>query len=135
MTPKEAAAMLYGNEYRNEGDNAFFDQMKAAGLVAVFGASDDLTELRGAIDDELGVDTFHVTSAGLLKSECDEGADCPYFAKLVEAAVEIEPSQEGDYTHTYVTKIPHETFDILEEGEPYCRGIVFALADVEGARA
>lgn len=135
MTPKDVAARLHGNEYREEGSNALWDEMKAAGLVAVFGASDDLTELRGAIDDELGVDTFHVTSAGLLKSECEEGADCPYFMKLIQTATAIVPCEDNDFTHCYETEIPHETFDIFEDGELYCRGIVFALADVEGARA
>ena len=38
---------------------------------------------------------------------------------------------------TYRTDIPHETFMIYEDGEPYCRGIVFNIDDVkqpEGSR-
>jgi hypothetical protein len=29
------------------------------------------------------------------------------------------------------TKIPHLPFEIRENGKPFCRGIVFALADVK----
>lgn len=32
---------------------------------------------------------------------------------------------------TYETEIPHESFMIYVGGEPYCRGIVFSIADVE----
>ena len=31
---------------------------------------------------------------------------------------------------TYMTDIPHATFDVMDDGELYCRGIVFALADL-----
>jgi hypothetical protein len=37
---------------------------------------------------------------------------------------------EDGYSWTYRTDIPHATFEITEDGEPYCRGIVFALADL-----
>ena len=35
----------------------------------------------------------------------------------------------GDYEWIYLTDIPHETFDIMFEGEKYCRGIVFELKE------
>lgn len=129
MTPIEAASALNGNEYREEGSPELFAQMKAAGLVAVFGYSDDGTELRGAIDDELGCAPFLVTRGGLLKSECEEGEDCPYFQKLAKGAATITPRGDRQYTHLYETEIPHATFEIVEEDVPFCRGIVFALAD------
>ena len=31
---------------------------------------------------------------------------------------------------SYLTDIPHKTFDIMEDGEIYCRGIVFSLDDL-----
>ena len=34
------------------------------------------------------------------------------------------------YSWIYQTDIPHATFEIVEDGAPYCRGIIFALADV-----
>ena len=131
ITKEEAAASLNGSEYRNEGSRELFAQMKAAGLVAVFGASDDLAEMRGAIEDEVGASPFKVTPRGLLQSECEEGEECPYFRKMANTAAEIRPlfDEEG-YAFVYKTDIPHATFEVTDTGEPYCRGIVFALADV-----
>jgi hypothetical protein len=37
---------------------------------------------------------------------------------------------KDDTSWSYETDIPHATFDVLEDGEVYCRGIVFALADL-----
>lgn len=39
--------------------------------------------------------------------------------------------KEGDYSWTYSTDIPHATFEVVDDGKPYCRGIVFALSDIE----
>lgn len=54
MTAAELAALLNGREYRKEMSRDEEQVAKAAGLVVVFGASDDLMELRGAISDEVG---------------------------------------------------------------------------------
>jgi hypothetical protein len=32
------------------------------------------------------------------------------------------------------TDIPHETFDIMEDGELFCRGVVFHVDDVKAVR-
>lgn len=134
MTSKELAALLNGREYRKElqGDEGL--RAKAAGLVIVYGASDDLMELEGAISDELGAyegTTAYITPNGLLVNECED-EDCPHFERLKARAATIEAlwCAEDGYSWTYLTAIPHETFEIVEDGEPYCRGIVFALKDV-----
>lgn len=127
MTAKEAAAALDGCQYRKEGSDDLWDRMKAAGLVAVFGASDDLVELRGAIYDELGAFegvTFLVGPEGLSRNHCRSGELCPNF---VASGVEIEAlwcAGESLPCWTYRTEIPHETFLVLEDGDQYCRGIV-----------
>lgn len=134
MTPKEAAAAMDGNEYLNEGTPELFARMKEAGLVAVFGASDDLVEFRGAINDEAGTGATPIDGTGIITSKCD-CYDCPYFEGIVEGAQTIEPEWAPDdepaLSWRYKTDIPHETFMILEDGEPFCRGIVFRLADVK----
>jgi hypothetical protein len=82
-TDKESfAARLNGRAYQSEITRAEEAEARAAGLVVVFGASDDLIELRGAIEGE--VDAYDggevaITRAGILSSRCDEGPDCPYF--------------------------------------------------------
>lgn len=133
MTREEAAAALDGNQYREEGSRALFAEMKANGLVAVFGASDDLMEFRGAIDDEIGAydgTTAYVTRDGLFTSEC-ECDDCPYAKKAMKAATEIDALwAKGDLSWSYDTAIPHTKFVIKEDGDPFCEGIVFALADL-----
>ena len=133
MTPQEAAAALNGNEYTKEGSKELFAAMKAAGLVAVFAASDDLVELDGAIHDELDAyrgTTFHVDANGLVKNDCEADDKCPNWkprGKKIEAI--WRPEGEGEGSWGYRTEIPHATFDIMDEAELYCRGIVFALAD------
>lgn len=134
MTAQEAAAKLDGNQYREEGSKELFAEMKTAGLVAVFGASDDLMEFRGAVDDEVGCfdgGEASFTRDGLLNNECSE-EDCPYHARLEKNATPIKAlwCEVDGFSWTYETTIPHATFIIMEDDEPYCRGIVFALADV-----
>jgi hypothetical protein len=136
MTKEDAAAQLNGCQYGSEGTNALFKAMKAAGLVAVYGASDDLVYFAGAEDDELGASERKVhlfTPAGLLRNAC-ENDDCPYHAKLKKAAVPIKTVWDRDgISWQYETTIPHVTFDVMEDDCVYCRGIVFALADVPAA--
>lgn len=133
MTPKTAAAKINGNQYGKEVSTALAAELKSAGLVAVFGASDDLMEFRGAIYDEVGCyngGTAHLTSDGLVTNNCDD-EDCPYFAKLKEMCPTIEALwDEGGFSWRYKTAIPHATFVIKEDDDDYCEGIVFALADV-----
>lgn len=136
MTPKEAAAKLDGSQYRNEGSRELFAEMRAAGLVAVFGASDDLMEFRGAIDEEIGAwngTTVHLTKEGLTKNDCDS-EECPHYAKLVARSTPLEAKwDDGGFSWRYETAIPCERFIVREDDDPYCEGIVFALSDVPAA--
>jgi hypothetical protein len=34
------------------------------------------------------------------------------------------------YSWICETDIPHESFDILDDGNPYCRGIIFSVDDM-----
>jgi hypothetical protein len=140
MTKEEAAQVLNGSEYGEEGSKALFTQMRDAGLVAVFGASDDLMEFRGAIYDEVGAwdgATVHVDTKGLVPTfddvndTGDEAQIAAYFRrkpamKPIEA---VWSPDEIDASWLIKTAIPHATFDVMEDGDLYCRGIVFALAD------
>lgn len=144
MDAKTLTAQLNGIEYpcrdilATDGD--LIKQARDAGLVIVFGLSDDLMEFRGAIDDEIGAydgTTAYVDTKGVLPERDsidndDELKD--YFAREPHAVAihQLWCAEEG-YSWTYNTSIPHETFEIVEDGEPYCRGIVFALADAKAA--
>jgi len=131
----DLAALLNGREYPFRLSKEEAAQAKADGLVVVYGASDDLMEFEGAIYDELSAykgATAHLTHEGLLHNEC-ENDECPSFKKLKSASATIKAlwCKEEGYSWTFETEIRHETFEIVEEGEKYCRGIVFNLKDVE----
>lgn len=139
MTKEEAAAAMNGCEYGQEGSKEFWATLRQNRLVAVFGYSDDCTELRGAIDDELGTDTVLIDRDGLVKNECDDD-DCPYWKRLkgADGIAKIEPINDGgdvdgvEYTFRFETMIPHATFKVMENDELYCFGIVFSLDDLKG---
>lgn len=138
MNAKELAAQLNGIQYPVRIPKPLTDAAKAAGLVIIYGSSDDLMEFEGAIYDELGCydgGTAFVDAKGLLPArdqieDDDELKD--YFARQPNAKpIEALWCQEGEYSWTYKTNVPHETFEVWEDGEPpYCRGIVFALKDL-----
>lgn len=135
LTKEIVASQLDGNEYGKEGSRELFKAMEAAGLVAVFGASDDLMEFRGAIDDEIGAyngATAYLDAKGLLVNDCDND-DCPHFEKLKAKAATIDAvwAPEGDTASWDIrTAIPHAKFNIMEDGEPFCHGIVFDLSSL-----
>lgn len=144
MNAQDLAARLNGRECGSEITKDEEVEAKAAGLVVVFGASDDLVELRGAIDDELGAydsKTLLVTRHGLLstwdgvRSGAEEDAE-RYFREKASGYQELEavwcPVEPKGASWAYETSIPHATFDVMEDGDLYCRGIVFALSDLPG---
>lgn len=131
MTAKELAAILNGRAYLKEMTNGEEALAKGAGLVVAFGASDDLVELRGAISDEVNAyegTEILFTPDGLLE-DCD--CECSHFSRAKENAIVLEAIWgEGEWTWTFKAPFPCETFEIFDDDEKFCRGIVFALADV-----
>lgn len=138
ITAHELAATLNGREYGKEITRTEEAEAKAAGLVVVFGASDDLTEFRGAINEEFGAyegETFCVDSKGVRESWPEELVTedwaREFFAREALPSTAVTAAwSEGGYSWIISTTIPNATFDIFEDGEPYCRGIVFALSDI-----
>jgi hypothetical protein len=140
LTKELLAVALHGRKYPFDVTAEEQAQAKAAGLVVIFGASDDLMELRGAINDEFSCHdggTALIDAKGLLPDrENIDGDDelKDFFARETLAhKVEALSCEEGDYTWTYRTGIPHATFDVTGVGGPYCRGIVISVADLGGA--
>lgn len=112
-------------------------QAKALGLVIVYGVSDDLVEFDGAFRDQVGRydgGTVLVDSQGVLdRDQVDDDDDEAIAAYTLRSKgarrIEALWGQNG-YDWSYQTDIPHVTFEIMEGAEPYCRGIVFAVADL-----
>ncbi len=132
---KKLNGVAYGNETTPEIEN----EAKESGLVIVFGASDDLMEFRGAIYDEVSAydgGSAFVTEDGLLENKCDD-EDCPYFKKEQVKAREIKaewcPEKDGETYASWkiTTDIPHHTFEVMEDDELYCVGLVFLLANAK----
>jgi Rad3-related DNA helicase len=138
MTKEELAQELNGREYRMEITREEAKEAKSNNLVVVFGASDDLMEFRGAIDDETdayeGV-TVSIDKNGLLENQCDND-ECPYFADRTAKAAKIKAvwcPHGKDLSWEYYTEIPHATFYVMDKDKShfYCRGIVFSMGDVK----
>jgi len=127
------AEMLNGRAYREEITPDIKEALKGNDLVIVYGSSDDLMKFEGAIRNEVGCfngGAAYLTHEGLLQNKCRCG--CQYFEEQKNKAVVISAVWGvGDYSWTYETVISHATFDIIEDDEKYCRGIVFNLSDVK----
>ena len=130
MIEKEIAGMIDGLEYGGNIDPVIIAYAKRHGVVIVFGASDDQMEFRGAIKDEAscsGGGWIYFNRSGELRSLCDS-EDCPYFDVIRKKASKIKAIWDSEgYAWTYETEFPHETFEIVDDGEKYCRGIVFSV--------
>lgn len=140
VTPASIAAKLHGLEYPLHIPKEVTAEAKAAGIVIVYGASDDLMEFDGAFRDEVGAEdgtTAKVDAKGVLPSwesaSEDEDAAADYMQrkpKTRDIQALWSPSEPEGASWAYKTDIPHVTFDVMEDGEIYCRGIVFALANI-----
>lgn len=137
---RELAWRLHGRQYRREMARVEEQGARILGLVVAFGASDHLMEFRGAINDEVGCYNGRdvlIDSEGPLRDfdQLVRDRDGPgirdYFRREARARKITAKWDTDGYAWTYETEIPHATFEIMDEGEKYCRGMVFRLADVE----
>jgi len=142
MSKESFAATLNGREYGDEITEAEETMAFANGLLVVFGYSDDNVELRGAVRDEIGMydgGRFSMTSEGavmllledMAPTEKEEARE--YFRKDALPRISVDcvwsPSDEPSLSWRYSTTAPHATFDVMEDGEVYCRGIVIDLKE------
>lgn len=126
------AQKLHGNPIGAEISEDEEADAKAAGLVVVFGYSDDCTEFRGVIHDEVGMGKISLTAKGkILDEEQLEGLQRLQDDGLArEVNLRTITAKFTDEGHRYETDIPHAPFDVMEDGEVFCRGIVFSINDL-----
>jgi hypothetical protein len=126
MTKEQLAKELNGIQYRGI-TNYYCALAKENGLVIVYGQSDDLCELRGAVEDEESCydgGDLYVNEKGFAEENCGghrlSAVWCP----------------EGqDVSWAYATDIPHATFHMMDgEDELYCIGLVCDVADFASKR-
>jgi hypothetical protein len=138
MTHKELAALLTGREYGRE--ISVPESMNAArdGLVVIFGYSDDNIEFRGAIKDEIsafdGTEVFiDLDAKAVLPKEGDD-----YFCqKCLDRARKMKVIAKwcppGDLKTSWLITVEgaeFEPFDIMEDGELFCRGAVVKVGGI-----
>lgn len=137
VTAKEMAEKLNGCQYGNEITRDEAQLAKESGLVVVYGYSDDNMELDGAIREEIGCyggGSVYFTGSGLLEDpHCNEKEGCRYFRAAKKDSKEIKAvwCAPGKAAWTYETDIPHETFNVYEDDDLFCVGIVFSLEDLK----
>lgn len=114
MTKEELAAVLNGRQYREVPNLKDTQLAKENNLLIVYGASDDLCEFAGAIDDEF---------------DCYDGGEieCENLPSTIEA---IWGEEDGKPSWSYKTDMPHAEFDIYEDDELYCVGMAIDLNEV-----
>lgn len=138
VTKESIIAELDGVEYPLYSNHPVFSKAKAAGLVVVFGSSDDMIIVAGAVNDDdyihgdgerlLGAEGFVRSSDDL---DTDEDLEKYLALKKSAKAITVNWASEEEMSWTYETTIPHETFYIMEDGERYCRGMVFSIDDLK----
>lgn len=144
ITKERLAEILNGREYRDEITEDEKKEAKEAWLIVVFWYSDDNVILNWAIDDEIwawGWTSFYIRWNHLLKLETldevlDSLDDYEWYLrwlanKDLESSKLIKAHDDKDwYTWFIETELSHSTFDIMEDWEKFCRGIIIDKNDL-----
>lgn len=102
--------LLHKEEYPPAIDEYQKIQMEEDDVTVFYGASDDLLEAEGAFNEEFGA--WKGTTI--------------YF----EHGYVTAEWTGGNPTWVISTNVPHVTFDIMEEGEVFCKGIIVHQSDL-----
>jgi hypothetical protein len=131
LTKEEMAKRLNNNEYRKETTRQDAADAHESGLVIIYGASDDLTYFEGVVAGEVGAwdgAEHKVTSAKFIFCEGDHDEEYRHLGWTppeIVMKVKAEWCPEGFEGSWRITpNVPFAPFDILEDGELYCRGAV-----------
>ncbi len=151
MTKEQLAAALDGVQYGEEDDVLKRFNLSQTDFVVVYGASDDLAEVRGALNDEFGVGTkygsiafrlYHNYESGLidfvenleLSGDFNESTTELIFSALGRDVVEFANVAKANEHHLFQFEsdnIQFAPFKVMDEDELYCIGCVFSLEDVK----
>ena len=138
MTIKDVAVMLNGREYGSEVSPREETEFKNAGIVVVYGYSDDCVEFEGAVNTEIGI--WNAGYIPLLNGvpfdvPCDtdefEISCCPLLKEVAKRLKHIKV-KFGMNGWEFDAEFPHEKFSIVErESDNSCsEGLVYSLADL-----
>lgn len=146
LTKELLAFQLDGHSIDRFFSPDLIDSAKANNLIFIYGASDDLLEVEGAIEDEL--DAYEGASFSLaLSGELCIGADDAALYHMAPTNMILPLSGELDTNPRLIraewcpsdqpglpwrisSNLPHAKFTIVEDDEPFCAGIVIDLDEV-----
>lgn len=139
MTAEEFARLLDGREYGDEMSEEENELAAENRLFVFFGYSDDNLEIKGIIDDEIGA--YEGIEICIAKT-----VNTPYWSIVNEEMKAIANNfvknlknfvvkalwcpDDLDTSWLITTDVPHATFDIMEDDDLFCRGIVVSESDV-----
>ena len=126
ITKEEFASKINNCQYRDELNKQLKNEARENGLIVVYGASDDLIEFEGSIYEEEACGNgglFKINSKKLTVKETEN----PEAKNVIKA---VWCDHELNTSWSYETKIPHVKFNIMEDDDLYCIGIVFSIYDL-----
>lgn len=130
---KKWAEKLNGREYREELSEDEGVEAAIDGVVIVFCHSDDLIELRGFVFDEIGAFGGGEFVFGCESSRIPLMEAHPASSKLDGVTLPLKikaewcPEDKPDLSWRVSVDKEHEPFLIMEDGRPFCEGVVFTL--------
>jgi hypothetical protein len=146
MTKEQFAAMLNNRQYGDEITKEECQLAKDCDLLVAFGYSDDGLELRGLIEDELGAWeglTLHIflnanNGKTIYHKAGQETSPIASFLQLKPLIIEAIwcPDKLAtcpdnlDTSWLIKANVPHATFDIFDDEDLFCRGIVLDKKDI-----
>lgn len=146
----QIVSQLDSIEYPVKIDESVIQQAKDNNIVIVFGASDDLIEFRGAICDEnsvSGIDVTLIDNEGTLPidengaiKDFDDLVNIHDLRKLVsrfDKSIAVtsywqpDDGSNASWSYSVPEGVEWEPFNVMEDDELYCVGIVFKLSKEE----
>jgi hypothetical protein len=127
---KKIAKSINGKEYGYpQFTKEEIETAKENGFVIVYGASDDLMEFEGVIQHESCC--FEGGKVCFSRRGCQDSGEEKNYPNWINAVWNRNRDGNGNMiTWAYETEIPHEIFMVYKNGQPYCKGIVFGMDNV-----
>lgn len=137
MKANELAAQLHGIELGDIPGDAI-EGARRGGLVMVYSPSADTIAFYGALRGQVNMfedGTVYFDIEGPLPDVDDvpEVDRLAYYARKGLAHMISAEHERDGFTWTLSTIVPHSRFMVLNNGERYCRGIVFDIKAIGGA--
>lgn len=133
MDIKEFVQQLNGRKAKRNHPTFSEGEIRTAkenGWVIVVIYHSGFAEFVGALNDD--TDSYCIDKIYFSKEKIYTGDDeSAAFPNCINVHWSEEQDKNGKIIPVALkTDIPHETFMVYEDGEPYCRGIIFSVNDL-----